>query len=948
MKKIICGLVVFIAAISARAQQPAYPTILLVTAAPSGACTVNLPDEQVATLGTIYTCQSGTWTLIGSGGGGSFNALTGDATSTSTGGATTVQGINGTLLSGLGTGLLVNTTGTGVPTSLAPVNGQCALGGAGSTWVVGPCPNTIVFPNGLLYGNGATTAPTAASATSPNFLGFGTNYNVTTSATISGDIFSLGGTITVSAGQVLTLTGNVQAPVGALFILGSGASVNLGKQNPVTPVEWFGAVGDYSGSGSGGTDNTVAFNACATAVGPHQCLLQALKYKVSGVTTITQSSVGFSGTSNGAITTAIANANAANVPASAIYNTSATADTIVAISPTGVYTNPISFNNFSNFTLMRTVAASVSGTGCPLGPSGLSIQFDGGFSVDRVWSEDSACNFYFQNAASIGTGYVQNSGSLWGANGFNPGTAVAGFYLNGAFGTESFRLRDSTSQIVTPGFSSVTSYGFIAKGVDLNDIMIRGFETEFQTYGIYIFNTAPGGNTAGDIHIIDCITDTFYNTGIYLNGLTTAAESNVEIKGGWLSTVFFPSTGLDIENSAGITVSNLAMNGLGSAGAIGIKAVNSSRLAINSNNLLTYPVAGIQLNTVSDSTITGNALSAVSGQPTTTFISGAAVTYTSITSNTIGGYGTTGISLDNNSNNNTVQNVVDPSNITTAVVNVGAGNFLPAASWPPLGATPTFTPNAGEIASGATVTTACSGGSPFASLGTTAVAGATGVTVSATGPVYGSCQGSGYFTTGTAYYNVATSVYLNTNFTEAASGTNLAGTVPNTCTAGSGCTWVLASGTDYKYQTGGGVSSSTTNAQTDLINTGVTNEVIRFNLTKCTGTGTTSACQFIVRYSSAGNYVAINIAAGTQNFFTVFNGNGGSFTTIGASTPTGNILGNYTITLSGTTITVVGPTGTVTGSMTGTPSTSGTSLGFSLNGATTTGMTISSLSAASS
>lgn len=48
-------------------------------------------------------------------GSGSFSALTGDATSTSSGGATTVKGINGTLLSGLSTGILKNTTTSGVP-----------------------------------------------------------------------------------------------------------------------------------------------------------------------------------------------------------------------------------------------------------------------------------------------------------------------------------------------------------------------------------------------------------------------------------------------------------------------------------------------------------------------------------------------------------------------------------------------------------------------------------------------------------------------------------------------------------------------------------------------------------------------------------------------------------------------------------------------------------------
>ena len=50
-----------------------------------------------------------------SSGSGTFTALTGDATSTATGGNTTVLGINGVLLSGLATGLLKNTTGTGIP-----------------------------------------------------------------------------------------------------------------------------------------------------------------------------------------------------------------------------------------------------------------------------------------------------------------------------------------------------------------------------------------------------------------------------------------------------------------------------------------------------------------------------------------------------------------------------------------------------------------------------------------------------------------------------------------------------------------------------------------------------------------------------------------------------------------------------------------------------------------
>jgi len=75
------------------------PSILNVATAPSGSCFAGLPNQQVVSTGIQYSCQSvvagiGTWTAIG--GSGSFNALTGDATSTSTGGATTVIGLKGT------------------------------------------------------------------------------------------------------------------------------------------------------------------------------------------------------------------------------------------------------------------------------------------------------------------------------------------------------------------------------------------------------------------------------------------------------------------------------------------------------------------------------------------------------------------------------------------------------------------------------------------------------------------------------------------------------------------------------------------------------------------------------------------------------------------------------------------------------------------------------------
>ena len=58
----------------------------------------------VQSTGATYVCSLSGW--VATGGSGSFVALTGDATSTSTGGTTTVVGLNGTLLSGLSTGIV--------------------------------------------------------------------------------------------------------------------------------------------------------------------------------------------------------------------------------------------------------------------------------------------------------------------------------------------------------------------------------------------------------------------------------------------------------------------------------------------------------------------------------------------------------------------------------------------------------------------------------------------------------------------------------------------------------------------------------------------------------------------------------------------------------------------------------------------------------------------------
>jgi hypothetical protein len=174
---------------------------------------------------------------------------------------------------------------------------------------------------------------------------------------------------------------------------------------------------------------------------------------------------------------------------------------------------------------------------------------------------------------------------------------------------------------------------------------------------------------------------------------------------------------------------------------------------------------------------------------------------------------------------------------------------------------------------------------------------------------------------GDAFTNVYGIIYVATTFNEAASTTALAGTTPVTCTNGCTGPWTLAAGTDFTYQSGGGVSTSTANgANPDLIIPGVLNYVVRANVASCTpGSG---ECQLAIRYTDINNFTAINIKTGNIQIFDVV---GGTATQKG-STLSGAITGNYTVTVNGSTISLIAPNGTSTS---GTISnTTGTKVGF--------------------
>ena len=203
---------------------------------------------------------------------------------------------------------------------------------------------------------------------------------------------------------------------------------------------------------------------------------------------------------------------------------------------------------------------------------------------------------------------------------------------------------------------------------------------------------------------------------------------------------------------------------------------------------------------------------------------------------------------------------------------------------------------------------------------------------------------------GDCFTNTYTAIYVGTSFTEENSG-NLAGTAPSICTSGSGCTWTLSNGgTDFTYSGSGSVVNSTTNNLNsfDVINTGHTNETIRFNRSDCTMSASTGFCQFLVRATTNGSSAAasgliLNVYP-SSNYAQLYDVVGGSGTLLG--TITGTYTGNYTIVLNGTSVVVTNQAGSISST---TVNTTGTFAGFSLGTvASATGtMAVSSFSAKS-
>lgn len=229
----------------------------VLTSNAAGGFSTALTLAAVATSGSATDLSSGTLPAA------RMPALTGDVTSTVGTVATTVSKINGTTLSGLATGLLKNTTATGVP-SIA-VAGTDLIGGVGNLSTVGSVP--YVSASGILNQDAGQFFWDATN----NRLGIGTATPATTLQVVGGKILldnaqaiqfkdSAGNAISilnVSSGDNVTLStpsgGDLYLNQSSYLVVKSTGSVGIGAVSPSNKLTVVGAM-----SVGSATYNTVA------------------------------------------------------------------------------------------------------------------------------------------------------------------------------------------------------------------------------------------------------------------------------------------------------------------------------------------------------------------------------------------------------------------------------------------------------------------------------------------------------------------------------------------------------------------------------------------------------------------------------------------------------------------------------------------------------------------
>ena len=205
-------------------------TIIAPNSALPGSCTTAQLPTWLDSAGTFYTCKGGTPTAVG--GSGTFNALSGDATSTATGGATTVIQVEGGAI---------------------PVSGA-VIGTNSSKQLVAATAHGIETP--LVCADTSASGTVQVCSTSPTFTpasGDCVIYTTTTANTGAGltlNVNSLGaksvakwlGTTTLAAGDVPVTEPQLACYNGTVWNLSTIGNAPTGGGGGVTSVSFTGGL----------------------------------------------------------------------------------------------------------------------------------------------------------------------------------------------------------------------------------------------------------------------------------------------------------------------------------------------------------------------------------------------------------------------------------------------------------------------------------------------------------------------------------------------------------------------------------------------------------------------------------------------------------------------------------------------------------------------------------
>jgi hypothetical protein len=502
--------------------------------APATGSTLTIVDGATLTA-------SATATVSGTNTGDQTISITGDVTASGSTGVltSTVTKVNGTSLAGLATGILKNTTGTGVP-SIAVSGSDYAPATSGSSILYGNSAggfsnvtigSGVAFSGGTLSATGTGGTVTTVSVTTANGVS-GTVANPTTTPAISLTL----GDITPSSVTALNNTGGYQITAGQL-----------------TSGDRMGISGQASGSGTA----LVFFDNSGTVFRPSIFDASSHSFKIGGVATTSITSTGFQGAigattaATGAFTTVTATTPIAGTSGGTGVNNGANTITIA-----GNVTHAGAFTQSFTATANTALTLPVTGTLATLaGSEALS-------NKTITASSFSGTTGAFTTIAASGTITSTQSGLLFSRTG---ATTASQYIRLGNTGDSYFGIEDSTGSTFGATAYAATIYGSV--GVDIS---VAGTKRgSFTSTGLN--STAIGATTPAQGNFTFLFQGTAGAQGLNV-GFSGAAGQGFSLRDTTNSRTYFftteTSTGLQINagaNPISLIASSVAVTGALSA-----------------------------------------------------------------------------------------------------------------------------------------------------------------------------------------------------------------------------------------------------------------------------------------------------------------------------------------------------------------------------------------------